>query len=78
MTVYQLTKKIPDETLGRLIAAGIIRDTIHRNIEIYEAYVSMTETGIPAMQAYVDVSEKFCVSDEHVRSIVRKFCKMVS
>ena len=78
MTVYQLTKDIPADRLEHLMCAGIVSKTTQRNIEIYESYVSRVEEGVPVMQAYMDVSEEFCVSDEHVRSIVRKFCKMVS
>ena len=78
MTVYQLTKDIPADRLEHLMSAGIVSKTTQRNIEIYESYLSMIENGVPVMQAYIDVSEQFCVSDEHVRSIVRKFCKMIS
>jgi len=77
MTVHELTKSISSENLSRLMAVGIVSKTAQRNIEMYEAYCDLIQIRTPAMQAYIEISERFSVSDEYVRTIVRKFRKPV-
>lgn len=77
MTVYELAKEVPDETLGRLIAAGIISYTLKRNVDIFGEYNRLLNNGTPVMQAYSEIATGYGISESSVRKIISDFCKIV-
>lgn len=77
MTVYELAKTLPSGELGRLTSAGIVGRSIQRQLYIYERYVRLVDGGMAKMQAYTEISEECYTSEENVRKIIQKFCKVI-
>lgn len=77
MTVYELLLTLEPDNLNRLVRAGIIIHEWQRALRIYEYFQECcTFTG--RMDAYDRTGEKFFMSDENVRRIVRKLSAPVS
>lgn len=71
MTTYDLLKTIDRTQLNKLVRAGIIAQEWRRAVLIYEYYQEQCKcTG--KMDAYDLTGQKFYMSDENVRKIVRR------
>ena len=71
MTIYELLQTIDTEQLNRLVKAGIITPEWRRSLRIYRYFLEQCKhTG--KMDAYDLTGEKFCMSDENVRKIIRR------
>lgn len=71
MTIYDLIKSIPQDMLSRLVQAKVIAPEWRRSVQVYDYFQEMCkETG--RMDAYDRTGEKFYMSDENVRRIIRR------
>lgn len=71
MTIYELIKSIPQDMLSRLVQAKVITPEWRRSVLVYDYFQEMCKvTG--RMDAYDLTGEKFYMSDENVRRIIRK------
>lgn len=72
MTVYECLRGLPDEVYSNLQKTGYLKAHTEYHLKIYEAFGEELENKVPVMQAYVNVSERCCTSDENVRKVVRE------
>lgn len=71
MNIYELIKSIPQDMLTRLVRAKVITPEWRKSVLVYDYFQQMCkETG--RMDAYDRTGEKFYMSDENVRRIIRK------
>lgn len=71
MTTYELIKAIEPSKLNALVRAGIISPEWRRSVLVYDYFIEMCKTT-GRMDAYDLTGQKFYMSDENVRKIVRK------
>lgn len=71
MTTYELLKTIEPNRLNTLVKVGIIAQEWRRAVRIYDYFQQMCKTT-GRMDAYDLTGQKFCMSDENVRKIVRR------
>lgn len=71
MTTYELIKTIEQSKLNALVRAGIISPEWRRSVLVYDYFIEMCKTT-GRMDAYDLTGQKFYMSDENVRKIVRK------
>lgn len=71
MTTYELLKTITPERMHLMVIAGIITPEWRRATQIYDYFEQQRQhTGV--MDAYDLTGERFFMSDENVRKIIRK------
>lgn len=71
MTIYDLIKSIPQDMLSRLVQAKVITPEWRRSVQVYDYFQEVCKkTG--RMDAYDLTGERFYMSDENVRRIIRK------
>lgn len=71
MTVYELIRKMEPGMLERLVKAGVMTPEWRRSVLIYDYFTVMCgRTG--RMDAYDLTGQKFYMSDENVRKIIRR------
>lgn len=71
MTTYELLKTIETGKLNTLVKAGIISPEWRRSVQVYDYFAEMCKTT-GRMDAYDLTGQKFYMSDENVRKIIRK------
>lgn len=71
MTTYELIKSIEPGKLNTLVRAGVISPEWRRSIQVYDYFNEMCKTT-GRMDAYDLTGQKYYMSDENVRKIVRK------
>lgn len=71
MTTYELIKTIEPNKLNTLVRAGIVSPEWRRSVLVYDYFIEMCKTT-GRMDAYDLTGQKFYMSDENVRKIVRK------
>lgn len=71
MTTYDLLKTIDPNRLNTLVRVGIIAQEWRRAVHIYDYFQQMCKTT-GRMDAYDLTGQKFYMSDENVRKIVRR------
>lgn len=76
MTIYELMKSIEPSKLSALVGAGIIPPEWKRAVSVYEHYLKLCSTH-GKMDSYDLTGERFFMSDENVRRIVRKMKREV-
>jgi hypothetical protein len=71
MTTYDLLRTIEPTRMNEFVRAGIIAQEWRRSVRVYEYFMECCKkTG--KMDAYDLTGEKFCMSDENVRKIIRR------
>ena len=71
MTIYELLQTIEPEQLNRMVRAGIITPEWRRSLRVYNYFTEQCQyTG--KMDAYDLTGQKFYMSDENVRKIIRR------
>ena len=71
MTTYDLLRTIEPAQMNEFVRAGIIAQEWRRALRVYEYFRECCKkTG--KMDAYDLTGEKFCMSDENVRKIIRR------
>ena len=71
MSIYERILNIDETTFNRLMSAGLLRSNAKRDLNIYEYYLEQKER-VGSMQAMIDASELFSVSEDVVQKIVYK------
>jgi len=75
MTRYEYLKSIPKADYMKLKSCGVLKSCTDFYIEIYDEFAMQVNSGIQIMQAYTNVSEIMCTSEESVRKIVYNLTK---
>jgi len=71
MTIYERILNIDETTFDRLMSFGLLRSNAKRDLEIYEYYLEQKEK-VGSMQAMIDVSDFFRISEDVVQKIIYK------
>lgn len=71
MTTYELIKTIDTGKLNTLVRAGIVSPEWRRSVQVYDYFNEMCKT-MGRMDAYDLTGQRFYMSDENVRKIIRK------
>lgn len=76
MTAYELFRTIDPARVNELVRAGIVSEEWRRAAKIYEYWQECCK-GTGRMDAYDLTGQKFFMSDENVRKIIRRLQKEV-
>lgn len=75
MSGYHILKSLGDDQVSMLVQLGYLRQTVRRNVAIYETYLDYLEKGHPKMDAATFTADDFNISDRHVFRVVRSFAE---
>ncbi|MBP1638966.1 MAG: hypothetical protein H6Q17_549 [Bacteroidetes bacterium] len=78
MTVYELATEMIGDNAKLLEDNGLINRTLSHQMFVYSQYSQLIESGLPRMQAYTEISLRYYMSEDSVKSIVSKFKKEIA
>jgi len=71
MSAYELIQTIDASILDKLMSKGLLRQSVQRDIEIYEFYLKERKITT-CMQARTNTAENFCTSEETISRIIKR------
>lgn len=71
MSAYELILTIDQTTFEKMMSLGLLRQSVPRDIEIYEYYLKERKITT-CMQARTNTAENFCTSEETISRIIKR------